>query len=163
MCRRHHARRERVIVASEEIFEMAPFVEKASRVELVVRWIYGILLGFVYGLWGAFIVYIVNVLQFFHILIYGRRGVGLYRLARRYVAAYANAQAYLIFLTDQRPELTPDLLVFFKKSSAESPAYAGPPPPPPPPAPSEFKYCVNCGNQIPATASFCAKCGTKQA
>jgi hypothetical protein len=151
-----------VIVASEEIFEMAPFVKKASRVELVVRWIYGILIGFLYGLWGAFIVYIINVLQFFHILIYGRRGSGLYRHARRFIAAYANAQAYLIFLTDQRPELTPDYLVFFKKTSAEGPAYAVPPSPPPPAA-AEFKYCVNCGSQIPATASFCAKCGTKQA
>jgi hypothetical protein len=152
-----------VVVASEEMFEMAPFVEKASRVELVVRWIYSIIIGFLYGLWGAFIVYIVNVLQFFHILIYGRRGAGLYRHARRFIAAYANAQAYLIFLTDQRPELTPDLLVFFKKRQVEGLTYAVSPPPPPPPAPSEFKYCVNCGNQIPSTASFCAKCGTKQA
>jgi len=147
-------------VTSEEIFEMAPFVEKASRVELVARWIYGIAIGIVYGLWALFIVYIVNVLQFFHILIYGRRGARLYRHARRYIAAYTNAEAYLIFLTDQRPELTPDLLVFLKKAPAGAPAYTAPPPLP---SSGEFKYCVSCGNQIPVTAGFCGKCGAKQA
>jgi hypothetical protein len=74
---------------------MAPFVEKASRVELVVRWLYGIVIGIVYGLWALFIVYIVNVLQFFHILIYGRRGARLYRHARRYIAAYTKRDEVL--------------------------------------------------------------------
>jgi hypothetical protein len=37
------------------------------------------------------------------------------------MAAFTNAKAYLIFLTDQRPELTPDLLVFLKKVAEPTP------------------------------------------
>jgi hypothetical protein len=36
-----------------------------------------------------------------------------------------------------------------------------PTPPPPGPQPS-FKYCINCGSQIPIAAKFCLKCGAKQ-
>ena len=140
-------------MGSEEIYEMAPYVEKASRVELIVRWGYGIAIGFIYYFWAIY-VGIVEFLQFFHILIFGRRGSGLYLSTRRYVAAQANAQAYLAYLTDQRPELTPDLLVFLKKAPKEVLA----------PALSSIAtiHCPSCGAEIMVGSRFCDRCGARQ-
>jgi len=129
---------------------MAPYVEKASRIELIVRFFYGIILNILYGLWGLYI-YVLLILQFFHILILGRRGSRLYRSTRRYLAALTNVSSYLLFLTDQRPELTPDLTVYFKRLQPEAPGLAG-----------EARFCVNCGSRIQPDAKFCGTCGAKQ-
>ena len=133
-----------------ETFEMAPYVEKASRLELIVRWFYGIVIGIVFYLWAIYIS-ILEFLQFLHILIFGRRGVRLYRSTRRYVAATTYVSAYLMFLTDARPELTPDLSVVFKKSSLSVQ----------PPA-ATARFCVSCGAAIQQNAKFCGNCGAKQ-
>ncbi len=133
-----------------ETFEMAPYVEKASRLELIVRWFYGIVIGVVFYLWAIYIS-IIEFLQFFHILIFGRRGARLYRSTKRYVAASAYVSAYLMFLTDARPELTPDLSILFKKIS---------PSVQPPMAPARF--CVICGAALQPNAKFCGNCGAKQ-
>jgi hypothetical protein len=146
-------------MSSEEIYEMAPYVEKASRVELVVRWFYGIAIGIVYYFWAIY-VGIVEFLQFFHILIFGRRGSGLYRSTRRFVAAQVNAHAYLAFLTDQRPELTPDLLVFLKKAPKETPKTEAAAPTVPPL--TATKHCTSCGAEILINSRFCDRCGAKQ-
>jgi hypothetical protein len=136
-------------MTGSDTFEMAPFVEKASRLELIIRWVYGIVIGFVFWLWGIY-ASILEFLQFCHILIFGRRGVRLYRSTRRFLAASTLVSAYLMFLTDERPELTPDLLVFFKRSLVE------------PPVGSAVRYCASCGAQITSGAKFCGKCGTSQ-
>jgi len=133
-----------------ETFEMAPYIEKASRLELIVRWFYGIIIGVVFYLWTIYIS-IIEFLQFFHILIFGRRGVRLYRSTRRYVAASTYVSAYLMFLTDARPELTPDLSVLFKKTS----------PSVQPPA-ATARFCVSCGASIQQNAKFCGNCGANQ-
>lgn len=41
---------------------------------------------------------------------------------------------------------------------------AGPPPPPPPPgaAPSQVRYCVQCGGQLPPGAVVCPHCNARQ-
>ena len=134
-----------------ETFEMAPYVEKASRLELIVRWLYGILIGIVYYLWGIYIS-IIEFLQFWHILIFGRRGARLYGSTRRYLAASAYVSSYLMFLTDARPELTPDLTVFFRKAYPSARA-----------AVAGSKYCISCGAALEQNAKFCGACGTKQA
>jgi hypothetical protein len=133
-----------------ETFEMAPYVEKASRLELIVRWFYGIVIGIVFDLWAIYISFI-EFLQFFHILVLGRRGTRLYRSTRRYVAAYTHVSAYLMFLTDARPELTPDLSVLFKRisPSVQQPA-------------SPARFCASCGVAVPPSAKFCGNCGVKQ-
>lgn len=137
-------------MASSETFEMAPYAEKASRLELIIRWLYGIVIGILYQLWGLY-VYVLYVLQFFHILIFGRRGARLYRSTRRYLAASTHVSSYLLFLTDQRPELTPDLMVYFKRLQPETSMPTG-----------EAKFCVNCGSRIQPEAKFCGTCGAKQ-
>jgi len=132
------------------MFEMAPFVEKASRLELIIRWLYGIIIGLLFWLWGIY-ASVLEFLQFWHILIFGRRGARLYRSTSRFLAASTLVSAYLMFLTDERPELTPDLLVFFKEVGVET-STGG----------STVKYCVSCGAQIASGAKFCGTCGTSQ-
>ncbi len=132
-----------------ETFEMAPYVEKASRLELIVRWFYAIVIGVVFYLWAIYIS-IIEFLQFFHILIFGRRGARLYRSTRRYVAAFAYVSAYLTFLTDARPNLTPDLSILFKRVSLFVPPYVGHP-----------RFCASCGVAIQLNAKFCGSCGAK--
>lgn len=145
-------------MASSEIFEMAPFVEKASRIELIVRFVYGLAIGIIYGLWSI-IIEIVQFLQFFHILILGRRAAGLYRYTRQYLTAYTYVSAYLMFLTDQRPELTPDLIAFFRSARGYSPTV----PATPVSDTTGTLHCVNCGAVLPPNAKFCGACGAKQA
>ncbi len=140
-------------MASQEISEMAPFVERASRLELIIRWIYQFIYPIIYGPWGILIL-AVHFLQFFHILIFGRRGSTLYKYSRRYIAATTNFNAYFMFLTDQRPELIPDLLVYFKKASLQAPRPVSPA--------AEGSFCASCGSNLPAGAKFCGTCGAKQ-
>lgn len=133
---------------------MSPYVEKAARTELVIRWLYGIVIGIVFYLWAIY-VGVVEFIQFLHILVFGRRGLRLYQHAQRFLAAYTNAHAYLGFLTDQRPELTPDLIVYFRKASSETSTNAEP-------AMAETKYCPSCGTKLPGTNRYCSICGAKQ-
>jgi hypothetical protein len=140
-----------MIMDASETFEMAPYVEKASRLELIIRWLYGIVIGILYYFWAIYIS-IIEFLQFWHILIFGRRGVRLYRSTRRYVAAYTHVSAYLTFLTDARPELTPDMTVFFEKV-----------PPSAHPSVPGARYCVSCGAVVQPGAKFCGACGAEQA
>lgn len=138
-------------MGASETYEMAPYVEKASRLELIIRWLYAIVIGILFYLWALY-VSACNFLQFWHILIFGRRGARLYRATRRYLAALANVYSYLWYLTDDRPDLTPDLLVLFKKASLtmQPPASGG-------------SFCVSCGVSIQPGAKFCGSCGAKQA
>jgi hypothetical protein len=40
----------RIAMEVPETFEMAPYVEKASRLELIIRWLYGIVIGILFYL-----------------------------------------------------------------------------------------------------------------
>lgn len=143
-------------MTSSETFEMAPYVEKASRVELIVRFFYEWVIMIVYGIWGFFIG-IIQTLLFFHILILGKRGARLYRYSRQYLAASTYVTAYLMFLTDQRPELTPDLLVFLKNVRVYSPSQTASNA-----RMSETKFCATCGAPLTPNAKFCGSCGASQ-
>jgi ribosomal protein L40E len=57
-----------------------------------------------------------------------------------------------MFLTDSRPDLTPNLLFFYK--GAEEPEPSG--------ESTKSKVCTSCKADIPQESEFCPKCGTKQ-
>ena len=132
--------------------EMAPYTEKASRVELLVRILYGIVIGFVLAAWHLWNDICVSI-QFWYILILGRRSSYFYRQTRRYIAAVAYTSSYLSYLTDSRPQLTPDKTLYVTEAGYEAPKYIPPPP---------GKFCASCGAELPASAAFCAKCGGRQ-
>jgi hypothetical protein len=100
--------------------ELAAYTEKASRLELFVRWLYGIAVEIVFAVWG-FWNGICVVIHFWYILITGRRSPYFYRQTRRYVAAVACVSSYLTYLTDARPHLTPDKMLYVKEARTEAP------------------------------------------
>ncbi len=128
--------------------ELAPYTEKASRLELIVRWFYGIAIGIVFWLWGIWIS-IVHFCHFWYILISGRRSPTLYRHTRRYVNAGAYVASYQLYLTDKRPTLTPNVILFYKQVEEI-------------PRPTTTKFCISCRAELPEEASFCPSCGAKQ-
>jgi hypothetical protein len=140
-------------MSSPEVQELAPYIAKASRVELIVRWLYGIVIGLVLAVWQFWYSLCVSI-HFWYILILGRRSSYLYRQTRRYIAALAYESSYLSFLTDSRPQLTPNLILYTREADSEAPKQI------PPPRPN--KFCVSCGAEVPAAVAFCPKCGAGQ-
>ena len=138
--------------SSSEVQELAPYVEKASRVELIVRWLYGIVIGFVIAVWQFWNSLCVSI-HFWYILILGRRSPYFYRQTRRYIAALAYLSAYLSYLTDSRPQLTPNMILYTREASSETPKQIPPPP---------GRFCVSCGAEVPAAVAFCPNCGAGQ-
>jgi hypothetical protein len=139
-------------VSSSDVQELAPYIEKASRVELIVRWLYGIVIEFVFAFWGLWSS-ICGSIQFLYILFTGRRSPYFYRQVRRYIAAVAYVSSYLAYLTDSRPQLTPDKILYTREAGFEA-AKQMPAPP--------GRFCASCGAEIPANAAFCPGCGARQ-
>jgi len=76
-----------------KLIELAPYTEKASRLELIVRWFYGIVIGIVYWFWGIW-VGICTFLHFWYILFLGRRSPTFFKHTRRYINALPCINSY---------------------------------------------------------------------
>lgn len=107
---------------SSDVQELAPCTEKASRVEPLVRMLYGVVIGFVLAAWHLWNDICVSI-QFLYILILGRRSPYFYPQTRRYIAAVAYTSSYLSYLTDSRPHLTPDKILYVTEAGYEAPKY----------------------------------------
>lgn len=81
--------------------------EKASRLELFIRIVWTILCSIVLGIVGIFAI-IAMVLQWFHILILGKRQMQLNKFATNWMVALANLTFYKNLSTDERPPLVPE-------------------------------------------------------
>ncbi|MBS3068846.1 DUF4389 domain-containing protein [Candidatus Micrarchaeota archaeon] len=79
--------------------------EQASRLELVVRWVWSIPSFVVLALLGILSA-IAAFLQFFHVLILGKRNRTLYDWTLMYVAYYVKWASYF-YLTDERSPIMP--------------------------------------------------------
>jgi len=78
----------------------------ASRLELLIRIVYWILIGIVMAIYGI-IAGICLFIQWFHILILGRRNEGLSNFAKGYLEYYVHVMNYMYFMTDKRPAIMP--------------------------------------------------------
>ncbi len=65
--------------------------EKASRLELIIRFIYGLVACIVLGIIGIF-AYIAWVLQWLHVLILGKRHKALANFMNAWLVAYSQLQ-----------------------------------------------------------------------
>lgn len=78
----------------------------ASRLELLIRILYWILIGIVAAIYGI-IAGICLFIQWFHILILGRRHEGLFNFAKGYFEYMVHVMPYMNIMTDKRPDIMP--------------------------------------------------------
>ncbi|MDD1662378.1 MAG: DUF4389 domain-containing protein [Methanomicrobiales archaeon] len=89
--------------------QLFTYERPARRWELLVRILYWILIGlilWVYGIVAAICLFI----QWFVILILGRRSQGLSDFIRGYLEYLVYTMPYMYFMTDSRPQITPPMV-----------------------------------------------------
>ena len=89
--------------APKQIFT---FEYDARRLELLIRIIYWILIGVVAWVYGI-IAIICLFVQWFHILILGRRNQALSDIAKGYLEYMVHVMSYMYIMTDKRPDILP--------------------------------------------------------
>jgi hypothetical protein len=82
------------------------FEHTAGRLELLVRILYWILIGIVMWIYGL-IAGICLFIQWFYILILGRRNEALFDIVKGYLEYYVHVMPYTYFMTDKRPDIMP--------------------------------------------------------
>jgi hypothetical protein len=87
----------------------------AGRIELLVRVLYWILIGIVMWIYGM-IAGICLVIQWFVILILGRRNEALSNIAQGYLEYYVHVLPYVYFMTDKRPDVIPVAVKILEES-----------------------------------------------
>ena len=82
--------------------------EKASRLELFIRWIWGTIVLIILYIIGIFAC-IALFVQWFYILILGKRHPALAKFITGWYKAVAQLMFYYMLSTDERPPLMPEL------------------------------------------------------
>ena len=86
--------------------QLFTFEHDAGRLELLVRILYWILIGIVLWVYGI-VAFICLFIQWFHILILGRRNEGLSDIAKGYLEYLVHVMGYTYIMTDKRPDILP--------------------------------------------------------
>jgi len=94
--------------------QLFTFEHDASRLELLIRIVYWILIGIVAAVYGI-IASICLFIQWFHILILGRRNEGLSDFAKGYLEYMVHVMSYTNIMTDKRPEILPVPVKIFEE------------------------------------------------
>ena len=88
------------------------FERQARRVELLVRIFYSIAIAIVLFVYG-FIAGILMIIQWFVILILGRRNEGLSDFIKGYLEYHVHVLSYTSWMTDERPGIMPKTVKIF--------------------------------------------------
>ncbi len=86
--------------------QLFTYVHDAGRLELLIRIVYWFLIGivaFVYSILAT----ICLIIQWFHILIFGRRHQGLSDFAKGYLEYLVHVMEYTYIMSDRRPNILP--------------------------------------------------------
>jgi Zn-dependent protease with chaperone function len=92
------------------------FEHDARRLELLIRIGYWIAIGIVGWVYGI-LAFICLFIQWFFILIMGRRQQGLSDFARGYFEYIVSRMPYMYFMTDKRPGVLPDTVEIFVRKN----------------------------------------------
>jgi len=95
----------------EQIFV---YERPARRLELLIRIGYWIVIGIVTWIYSI-LAMICLFIQWFFILIMGRRQQGLSDFAKGYFEYIVSRMPYMYFMTDTRPGVLPDKVMIFMK------------------------------------------------
>ena len=90
------------------------YEHEASRLELLVRILYWILIGIVTWVYGI-IAGICLLIQWFWILILGKRNETLSNIAKGYLEYMIHVMSYTYFMTDKRPDIMPVTVKIFEE------------------------------------------------
>jgi len=82
------------------------YAEKASRPELFIRFVWGTLVAISMVIIGMFVGLAV-LIQWFYVLLMGKRHRGLHGFATAWLCAWAGMMMYNNLSTDERPPLIP--------------------------------------------------------
>ena len=94
--------------------QLFTFERDASRVELLIRILYWILIGIVLWVYGM-IAFICLFIQWFHILILGCRNEWLSNIAKGYLEYLVDVMSYMYIMTDTRPEIFPAAVKIYEE------------------------------------------------
>jgi len=97
--------------SSKQLFT---FEQNASRLELLIRIGYWIIIGIVLWVYGI-LAFICLFIQWFYILILGRRNEGLSNFAGGYLEYLVHVMNYTYLMTDRRPEILPVPVKIFEE------------------------------------------------
>ena len=92
------------------------FEQEASRLELLIRILYWILIGIVLWVYGM-IAFICLFIQWFHVLILGSRNEWLSDFAKGYLEYLVAVMGYTYIMTDKRPDIFPVAVKIFEEKS----------------------------------------------
>jgi hypothetical protein len=96
------------------LHELFVFERPARRLELLVRIVYWILIGIVAWVYSL-IAGICMFIQWFVILILGRRSEGLSIFIRGYLEYHIHVMSYVTFMTDRRPGIMPEKVRIYEE------------------------------------------------
>ncbi len=82
------------------------FEHDAGRLELLIRIVYWILIGIVLWVYGI-VAGICLFVQWFYILVLGRRNQALSDIAKGYLEYLVHVMGYTYIMTDKRPDILP--------------------------------------------------------
>ncbi len=94
--------------------QLFTFEHDAGRLELLIRIVYWILIGIVAAVYGI-IASICLFIQWFHILILGKRNEGLSNYAKGYLEYMVHVMSYTYIMTDKRPDILPVTVKIFEE------------------------------------------------
>ncbi len=98
--------------------QLFTYEHKARRLELLVRIFYSIAIAIVLMVYG-FIASIVMFIQWFVILILGRRSEDLSDFISGYLEYYVHVLSYTAWMTDKRPGIMPKSVKIFAETPPE--------------------------------------------
>ncbi|HNX17790.1 MAG TPA: DUF4389 domain-containing protein [Methanoregula sp.] len=94
--------------------ELFTYERESSRLELLIRIAYWILIGIVAFVYGI-VAIICLIIQWFHILVFGTRHEGLSDFAKGYLEYVVHVLSYSYIMTDKRPGILPVKVRIFEK------------------------------------------------
>ena len=98
----------------DSLKQLFTFEQNARRLELLIRIAYWIIIGIVLWVYGV-LAFICLFIQWFYILILGRRNEGLSNFARGYLEYLVHVMNYTYLMTDRRPDILPVPVKIFEE------------------------------------------------
>jgi len=99
---------------TDKMRRLFAYEHDAKRLELFIRIVYSFVVGLVLIVYG-FIAEICMFIQWFVILILGRRSEGLSNFIKGYLEYYVHVVSYIFWMSDDRPGIFPKPVEIYEK------------------------------------------------